>query len=141
MSALSKVTRDEYLEKWLVVPLGLPGAAGGTTLTNVDTDADTAVAEIPITRNCLLRKVGVGYTSSTGTSPKLTVKAKRGSTVLTSAQATADATAAITDPPVQTFLKKGELLTVAIRSSNDDNDFVNPTAVVVLCPVFVDEDV
>lgn len=140
MSALSKVTRDEYLEKVLVVPLGLPGAAGGTTLTNVAT-SDLAVAEIPITRNCLLRKVGVGYTSSTGTTPKLTVKAKRGSTVLTSAQATADATAAITDPPVTTFLKKGELLTVAIASFNADNDFVNPTAVVVLCPVFVDEDV
>lgn len=140
MSALSKVTRDEYLEKVLVVPLGLPGAAGGTTLTNVAT-SDLAVAEIPITRNCLLRKVGVGYTSSTGTTPKLTVKAKRGSTVLTSAQATADAMAAITDPPVTTFLKKGELLTVAIASFNADNDFVNPTAVVVLCPVFVDEDV
>lgn len=141
MSALSKVTRDEYLEKWIVVSPGVPGAAGGTTLTNVAT-TDLAVAEIPIPRNMTLRGVAVGYTSEAGTTPALTAKVKRGgASGTTLASATADTAATCTiGTPVATFVSRCELLTVTINSVNSDNDFVNPTIVVILCPIFSDEN-
>lgn len=141
MSALSKVTRDEYLEKWLVVPLGLPGAAGGTTLTNIAT-TDLAVAEIPIPRNMTLRGVAASYTSETGTTPALTVKVKRGGaagTTLASVTAS-DAATCTVGTQVATFVSRCEILTVTIAGFASDNDFVNPTAVVILCPIFSDEN-
>ena len=138
---LSKVTRDEYLEKHFLISPGVPGAAGGTTLTNVAT-ADLAVAEIPVPRNMTLRSVAVAYTSETGTGPALTAKVKRGGaagTTLASATASDAATCSI-GTPVSAFVSRCEVLTVTIGSANADNDFVNPTIVVTLCPIFSDEN-
>jgi len=124
--ALSDLARSQFAEKIVVIPIG--------TLTDVDKDADTAVATMIAPRNLMLKGVGVSWVSSDNAAAGLTAKVTdiAAAVLASSGAATPSATeSGVFGDEVDVFIPKDTVLCFTVRSVADTNDFVGAAITVV----------